>query len=158
MFTALLICVHLFSLILATRLLPELEAYINLTSLSLPPPISRGSSWPVQLVWYLSNIFGVLLFLIELVLVAFVKFFPVREAPNDRVYVGVATLLVVVVLSAFSIPFIIFFFRSLSNKKIKFHERKLEKGLVLLDSINQSNTPSNTPSSHHVELPTSSEV
>ncbi len=140
MLTALLICVHLFSLILATRLLPELEAFINQPNLSLPPPITKGSSWPVQLVWYLSNIVGVLLFLVELVLVAYVKFFPVEGTPSDRLHVGTATLAVVVVLSTLSIPFIVVFFRSLSNKKIKFHERKLEKALVLLESINQSSS------------------
>ena len=150
MLTALLICVHLFSLILATRLLPELEAFINKPNLNLPPPISKGSSWPVQLVWYLSNIVGVLLFLVELVLVAYVKFFPVDGVPEDRIHAGTATLVVVVVLSILSIPFIVIFFRSLSNKKIKFHERKLEKALVLLESINQSSIQTGGPTSSEV--------
>ena len=140
MLTALLICVHLFSLVLATRLLPELEAYINNPNLNLPQPISitKGYSWPVQLVWYLSNIVGVLLFLVELVLVAYVKFFPQADSDSRRLHVGTATLAVVVTLSAVAIPFIVIFFRSLSNKKIRFHEQKLEKALVLLESINQS--------------------
>lgn len=142
MLTALLICVHLFSLVLATRLLPELEAYINNPNLNLPQPINitKGYSWPVQLVWYLSNIVGVLLFLVELVLVAYVKFFPIEDGRSDqnRLHVGTATLAVVVTLSAVAIPFIVIFFRSLSNKKIKFHEQKLEKALVLLESMNQS--------------------
>lgn len=140
MLTALLICVHLFSLVLATRLLPELEAYINKPNLNLPQPISitKGSSWAVQLVWYLSNIVGVLLFLVELVLVAYVKFYPVGDSDPNHLHVGTATLLVVVILSAVTIPFIVIFFRSLSNKKIKFHEQKLERALVLLESMNQS--------------------
>ncbi len=139
MLTALLICVHLFSLIIATRLLPELEAFISHHSAHIPLPISiKGYSWPVQLVWYLSNIFGVILFLVELVLVAYVKFYPYNEHVADRLHVGTATLAVVIVLSAISVPFLVFLFRSLSNKKIKFHEKKLEKALVLLDGINQS--------------------
>lgn len=147
MLTALLICVHLFSLVLATRLLPELEAYINNPNLNLPQPISitKGYSWPVQLVWYLSNIVGVLLFLVELVLVAYVKFFPLGDSVSGRLHVGTATLAVVVILSVIAIPFIVLFFRSLSNKKIKFHEQKLEMALILLESINQSReVPSNT--------------
>ena len=107
MLTALLICVHLFSLIVATRLLPELEAYISKPNLNLPPPISKGSSWPVHLVWYMSNIVGVLLFLLELVLVAYVKFYPDKEAPSDRIHVGTATLVLVITLSMVSIPFIV---------------------------------------------------
>lgn len=147
MLTALLICVHLFSLILATRLLPELEAYINNPNLNVPFPITKGNSWPVQLVWYLSNIVGVFLFLLELVLVAYVKFYPYDESVSDRLHVGTATLAVVVALSALSVPFIVILFRSLSNKKIKFHEQKLEKALVLLESINQSSNVSATNTS-----------
>ena len=143
MMTALLICVHLFSLILATRLLPELEAYINNPNLNLPLPITKGNSWPVQLVWYLSNIVGVVLFLVELIFVAFVKFYP-TENGSDRVFIGVATLAVVVTLFIFSVPFIVFFFRSISKRKIRFHEQKLEKALVLLETINQSSNVSTT--------------
>ena len=146
MLTALLICVHLFSLILATRLLPDLEAYMSNPNLGLPQPIniSKGYSWPVQIVWYLSNIIGVGLFLAELVFVAYVKFYPYNETVSNRHYVGTATLLLVVTLSAVSIPFIVLFFRSLSKKKMRFHERKLEKALVLLESINQSSTNTRT--------------
>lgn len=143
MLTALLICVHLFSLILATRLLPELEAFINNPNLNLPLPISKGHSWPVQLVWYLSNIVGVLLFLVELVLVAYVKFYPEDSTMGNRLHVGTATLVVVVILTTLSVPFIAVFFRSLSNKKIKYHEQKLEKALVLLESINNQSSATN---------------
>ena len=143
MLTALLICVHLFLLVLATRILPELEAYISNPNVAFLS-VTKGHSWPVQLVWYLSNIVGVLLFLVELVLVAYVKFFPVEGIDENRLHAGTATLLVVLVLSAISLPFIVIFFRSLSNKKIKFHEQKLEKAIVLLESINQSTTPTRT--------------
>ena len=151
MLTALLICVHLFSLILATRLLPELEAYISNPNLNLPLPITKGNSWPVQLIWYLSNIVGVFLFLLELVLVAYVKFYPYDEEVSDRLHVGTATLVLVVTLSALSIPFIIIFFRSLSKKKIRFHEQKLEKALVLLETINQSSNAAAMDGSHRTE-------
>lgn len=142
--TAILICVHLFSLILATRLLPELEAYINNPNLNLPLPVTKGHSWPVQLVWYLSNIVGVVLFLVELIFVAFVKFYPTDASGSDRVFVGIATLAVVVSLFTVSVPFIVIFFRSLSKRKIRFHEQKLEKALVLLETINQSSNVSTT--------------
>ena len=157
MLTALLIFVHLFSLIIATRLLPELEAFINNPNLNVPLPITKGYSWPVQLVWYLSNIVGVVLFLVELVLVAYVKFFPYDDSVSGRLHVGTATLVVVFTLSAISFPFIVILFRSLSSKKIKFHEQKLEKAFVLLESINQSNaSSSNTNSSS--QAPQTSEI
>ena len=144
MLTALLIFVHLFSLVIATRLLPELEAFIGNPDLNVPLPITKGYYWPIQMVWYLSNIVGVLLFLVELVLVAYVKFYPYNSSLSDRLHVGTATLLVVLVLSIASLPFIIIFFRSLSRLKIEFHEQKLEKARNLLNNINQSNNLSET--------------
>lgn len=144
MLTALLIFVHLLSLIIATRLLPELEAFVSNPNLNVPQPLSKGYYWPVQLVWYLSNIVGVLLFLVELVLVAYVKFYPYDETVSNRLHVGTATLVVVVILSITSLPFIVIFFRSLSRQKIKFHEQKLEKARTLLDNINQTSNLSET--------------
>jgi len=111
------------------------------------------------MVWYLSNIIGVLLFLVELVLVAFVKFYPkvvkaTTQIPTtsnltttpktdfkDRVFVGTATLSVVFTLLVIFLPFIAIFFRSLSRHKITYQEEeKMEKehALSLLDSLNYS--------------------
>lgn len=138
MHTALLIFVHLFSLVIATRLLPELDAAVHNPHLSISLTITKGSSWPVQLVWYMSNIVGILLFLVELVLVAFVKFYPYSDVVTDRVHIGTATLLVVVVLSVISTPFIVILFRSISKRKIKHHEENLASAKELLDNLNQA--------------------
>ncbi len=137
MLTALLIFVHLLSLIIATRILPELEAFIHNPKLNVPQPITKGHYWPVQMVWYLSNIVGVMLFLVELVLVTFVKFYP-KENLSDRIFVGTATLAVVFTLLVISLPFIAVFFRSLSRQKIMYHEEKLERARTLLDTINHN--------------------
>ena len=135
MLTALLIFVHMASLLIATRLLPELEAIIKQPSLHVPSSISKGYTWPVHMVWYLSNIVGIVLFLVELVIVAYVKFYPTGE-DKTSLHVGTATLAVVVVLSVVSLPFIVIFFRSISKKKIQLHEQNLEKARVLLENMN----------------------
>ena len=135
MLTALLIFVHMASLLIATRLLPELEAIIKQPSLHVPSSISKGYTWPVHMVWYLSNIVGIVLFLVELVIVAYVKFYPAGE-DKTSLHVGTATLAVVVVLSVVSLPFIVVFFRSISKKKIQLHEQNLEKARVLLENMN----------------------
>ena len=138
MHTALLIFVHLFSLVIATRLLPELEAAIHQPHLSISLTITKGNSWPFQLVWYMSNIVGIFLFLVELILVVYVKFYPYDETVTDRVHIGTATLLVVIVLSIVSFPFIVILFRSISKRKIQHHEQRLASAKELLESINQS--------------------
>lgn len=135
MLTALLVFVHMASLLIATRLLPELEAIIKQPSLHIPSSISKGYTWPVHVVWYLSNIVGIVLFLVELVIVAYVKFYPTTE-DKTSLHVGTATLAVVVVLSVVSLPFIVVFFRSISKKKIQLHEQNLEKARVLLENMN----------------------
>ena len=135
MLTALLIFVHMASLLIATRLLPELEAIIKQPSLHIPSSINKGYTWPVHMVWYLSNIVGIVLFLVELVIVAYVKFYPTGE-DKTSLHVGTATLAVVVVLSVVFLPFIIVFFRSISKKKIQLHEQNLEKARVLLENMN----------------------
>ena len=134
MLTALLIFVHMASLLIATRLLPELEAMIKQPAIHLPTPMSKDYTWPVHVVWYLSNIVGLILFLLVLVIVAYVKFYPTVDM--TRIHVGTATLAVVVVLTAFSLPFIVVFFRSISKKKIQLHEQNLEKARVLLENMN----------------------
>ena len=133
MLTALLIFVHMASLLIATRLLPELEAIVKQPSLH--SSISKGYTLPVHVVWYLSNIVGIVLFLVELVIVAYVKFYPTTD-DKTSLHVGTATLAVVVVLSVVSLPFIVVFFRSISKKKIQLHEQNLEKARVLLENMN----------------------
>ena len=134
MLTALLIFVHMASLLIATRLLPELEAIIK-QPMHLSSSIYKGFTWPVHVVWYLSNIVGIILFLVDLVIVAYVKFYPTPEDAT-RIHVGTATLAVVVILTLVSLPFLVIFFRSLSKKKIQLHEDILEKARVLLENMN----------------------
>ena len=136
MHTAVLIFVHLFSLLVATQLLPELEATLNQPRLGLG--ITRlAKGWPVQVCWFLSNIIGIVLFLVELILVAYVKFFPVEDSSADRLHVGTGTLLVISILSLVSIPFVVMLFRSISKHKMRHHEHSLDRAKELLDTINQ---------------------
>ena len=136
--TALLIFVHLLSLIIATRLLPELEAYLSNPELSVPQPMTKDYHWPVQFVWYLSNVVGVFLFLMQLVFVAYVKFYPKNPMEKNRVHVGTATLAFVSLMLIVSLPFIVNFFRTLSKQKIKHYKEELVQAHDLVENMNQS--------------------
>ncbi len=129
MLTTLLISVHVFSLIIATRLLPELEAFIEIPNLGIPHPVASSHYWPVQLVWYLSNIVGILLFLVELVLATYIEFYPKNLALVSRVHIGNATLVVITILSVLSVPLVAIFFR----------RQKTIKTQYLLKVIHQNN-------------------
>ena len=140
--TAVLTFVHLFSLTIATRLLPELDAitlnnrpsqqYLNTTAAKL------AKSWPVHMCWVLSNVVGIVLFIIEVILVAYVKFYPGEDGTDPRqLHVGTATLVVVVVLALVAVPFLIVLFLSVSKQKLQVHQQRLEKARELFENMNQ---------------------
>ena len=135
-FTAILVFVHLFSLVIASRLLPEFEAAVVQPSFNAGRLLKLASGWPVQLCWILSNIVGILLFLLELILIAYVKFYD--DSDEDRIHVGTGTLVIVLILTLSCAPIVVYFYRVVSKQEIRFHEQRLERARELLDSINQS--------------------
>lgn len=153
MLTAILIFVHLLSLMLATCLLPELEA---ITSDAHPQlfasALTIAKGVPVQLAWFLSNILGVALFLVEVILVAFVKFYPFPGRENN-VHAGIATLVTIIILTVMSMPLAFYYVRIVSKHKIQLHERQLHQAQEMLDTINfhlaQPDATSIDESSYH---------
>lgn len=150
--TAVLTFVHLFSLMIATRLLPELDAIVCDSGCSLTQPYfstvaaKLARSWLVQMCWVLSNIVGIVLFIIEVVLVAYVKFYPGSDKANQgQLHAGTATLAVVIVLSLIAVPFIVIFFRSVSKQKLHIHEQRLEKARLLFESLKDTQNISEPP-------------
>lgn len=136
--TAILIFVHLLSLMLATCLLPELESITNDAHPQLfASALKIAKGLPVQLSWFLSNVLGIGLFLVELILVAFVKFYPAPDVVNN-VYAGVATLVTIVVLTVLSIPLAVYYVMVVSKHKIRLHENQLHVAQEMLDNINQN--------------------
>ena len=132
MINALLICVHLLSMVIAARLLPELDAIIAQPHLIMFAG-RLYSGWPVQLCWFLSNMIGMILFLVELILVAYVKFHaPLSDA---KIHSGTATLAIVVVLFIVSAPLLIIFSYSVSKKKMRMHEQRLEGARHILGTM-----------------------
>jgi hypothetical protein len=132
MINALLICVHLLSIVVAARLLPELDAIMAQPHLiTFAGHLYKG--WPVQFCWFLSNMIGTILFLVELILVAYVKFYsPLSDA---KIHSGTGTLAVVVVLLAVSAPLLIIFSYSISKKKMWMHEQRLAGARNILAAI-----------------------
>ena len=132
MINALLICVHLLSIVLAARLLPELDAIMAQPHLiTFSGHLYKG--WPVQLCWFLSNMIGTILFLVELILVAYVKFY--SPLSNAKIHSGTGTLAVVVVLLAVSVPLLIIFSYSISKKKMRMHEQRLAGARNILATL-----------------------
>lgn len=139
--TAVLIFLHLFSLMLATFILPELEAVGDLSNPALySSALKIAKSFTVQLCWILSNIVGIIFFLVEIIFVAFVKFYPAHDSSPDNLHAATATVLILVILSLCGIPVIVYQSRILSKYKIQLHEKRLSQAQQMLADINQQMT------------------
>ena len=127
---------------LAICLLPELEALGG-----TPHPVLYNyglvvaKSFSVQFCWVLSNIIGILLFLFELVLIAFIKFYPVDSDRSNNIYAAACMLVTIFVLSVVMSPMLVYYMRNLSKYKIQLHQEQLNHAQRLLEGINQQNAP-----------------
>ena len=122
---------------LATCLLPELESITNDAHPQMfASALKIAKGLPVQLSWFLSNVLGIGLFLLELILVAFVKFYPTPNLENN-VYAGVATLITIIILTVLSIPLAVYYVMVVSKHKIGLHEHQLNEAREMLQTINQ---------------------
>lgn len=138
MHSAVLVFIHLLSLMLATFLLPELEAAGtgDLASFQQHNSLDIAKSFTVQLCWILSNVVGIILLISEIILVAFVKFYPTDESPPTNIHAATGTILILLVLCILAIPLIIYQSRVVAKHKLKFHERGLGQARQMLEDIN----------------------
>ncbi|XP_063238233.1 calcium release-activated calcium channel protein 1 isoform X2 [Bacillus rossius redtenbacheri] len=110
--TTLLVAVHLLALMISTCILPNIEAVCNLHSVSLvhESPHER-LHWYIELAWAFSTLLGLLLFLAEIAVLAWVKFLD-----YSRRAAWAACIILVPVLVVF-LAFAVHFYRSLVAHK-----------------------------------------
>lgn len=112
--TTVLVAVHIFALMISTYLLPNIDAVSKLhsTKLVTESPHERMRGF-VELAWAFSTVLGLFLFLVEVAILCWVKFwdFSIRAAMA-------ATIIVIPVLIIFII-FVFHFYRSLVVHKCK---------------------------------------
>lgn len=137
-FTSILIFVHLFSLMLATYMLPELDALSAVPNVQLtrrPGNIARGLC--VKMTWFLSHVLGIILFLVQFVLLAFVKFYPINDKTEQRYRAGIAAGVVIIALSIIaSLGTLIWYYRFYVNRNVKGHAEALETADNILKQLN----------------------
>ncbi|XP_076627722.1 calcium release-activated calcium channel protein 1 [Colletes latitarsis] len=110
--TTLLVAVHMLALMISTCILPNIEAVCNLHSISLvhESPHER-LHWYIEVAWAFSTLLGLLLFLFEIAILCWVKFYDFSQ-----VAAWSACIVLIPVLIIF-LAFAIHFYRSLVAHK-----------------------------------------
>lgn len=110
--TTLLVAVHMLALMISTCILPNIEAVCNLHSISLvhESPHER-LHWYIEVAWAFSTLLGLLLFLLEIAILCWVKFYDLsKEAAWSACIVLIPVLIIF-------LAFAIHFYRSLVAHK-----------------------------------------
>ena len=134
-FTSILIFVHVLSLMLATHMLPELDALSAIPHVQLtrrPGNVAQG--FCIKMTWFLSHILGIILFLVQFVLLAFVKFY---DGTEDRYHAAIAAGVVIISLTVLvSLATLVWYYRSYVHHNVKGHVEALHVANHLLQQLN----------------------
>ncbi|XP_037717061.1 calcium release-activated calcium channel protein 1 isoform X2 [Drosophila subpulchrella] len=110
--TTLLVAVHMLALMISTCILPNIETVCNLHSISLvhESPHER-LHWYIETAWAFSTVLGLILFLLEIAILCWVKFYDL--SPPAAWSACVVLIPVMIIFLAFAIHF----YRSLVSHK-----------------------------------------
>jgi len=133
--TVLLIAVHMLALMISTCILPNVEAVANLhlqtPSTVFESPHSKMGKI-IELAWGFSTVLGILLFLVEIMIISWVKFYSTDG--NHIVAAWVATGLLIPIIFVF-IAFAAHFYLKLVGHKSEVYEHNLKELELLKDQL-----------------------
>ncbi|XP_071477126.1 calcium release-activated calcium channel protein 1-like [Diadema antillarum] len=126
--TTLLVVIHMAALLISTCILPNIEAVSNVHNVNAVKESPHNSlAFYIEMSWAFSTILGIFLFLVEIILLAWVKF----GMANFEKAAWAATAITVPVLVVL-VVFAFHFYRKLVSHKTESQTRGLEE----LESIN----------------------
>lgn len=135
--TSILIFVHMLALVMATYMLPELDALASIPReqfMRRPMNIARGVC--VKITWFLSHVLGIFLFLVEFVVLAFVKFYPFNKETRHRYQAGIAAGVVMLVLSIIAALIALIYYRfSYVHRNVHAHRETLAQAESILQKL-----------------------
>ncbi|KAI8434703.1 hypothetical protein MSG28_003230 [Choristoneura fumiferana] len=110
--TTLLVAVHMLALMISTCILPNIEAVGNLHSIALvhESPHER-LHWYIEIAWAFSTLLGLILFLVEIAILCWVKFYDLSETAAWSACVVLIPVMIVF------LAFAIHFYMSLATHK-----------------------------------------
>jgi calcium release-activated calcium channel protein 1 len=138
--TTVLVAVHIFALMISTYILPNIDAITRLHSneLVLESPHER-MRWFIELAWGLSTVLGLFLFLVEVAILCWVKFWDYSFAS------AIASTAIAVPALLIFVGFAVHFYHTLVVHKCKASDldlKELEKMRSNLDNKIKQDGPS----------------
>ncbi|CAB3220526.1 unnamed protein product [Arctia plantaginis] len=124
--TTVLVAVHIFALMISTYLLPNIDAVSKMETPGAPARMLRDSPHErmrgfIELAWAFSTVLGLFLFLVEIAILCWVKFWDYSFAAATA-----ATVIVIPVLIVF-VAFAIHFYHSLVVQKCETSHQDIEQ-------------------------------
>jgi len=136
--TVLLISVHMLALMISTCILPNVEAVSNL-HLQTPNTVLESPhhkmSFIIELAWGFSTVIGILLFLVEIMILCWVKF----SIFNHQAVAWVATGLLIPIICIF-LAFAAHFYLKLVGHKSELYEHNMKELELLKDQLDEGTT------------------
>ncbi|XP_067630546.1 calcium release-activated calcium channel protein 1 isoform X1 [Eurosta solidaginis] len=138
--TTLLVAVHMLALMISTCILPNIETVCNLHSISLvhESPHER-LHWYIETAWAFSTLLGLILFLLEIAILCWVKFYDLSQPAAWS-----ACIVLIPVMIIF-LAFAIHFYRSLVTHKYEVTVSGIRELEMLKEQMEQDHTDSH----HH---------
>lgn len=120
--TTLLVAVHMLALMISTCILPNIDTICNLDSINFvdESPHER-LHWYIEIAWGFSTLLGLLLFLAEIAIICWLKFYNINTTAAWS-----ACVILVPILFVF-LAFAIHFYRSLVAHKYEISMKELKK-------------------------------
>jgi len=148
MCTTLLVAIHMLALMISTCILPHLEAVSSMHAMSAvgESPHEKMHIY-IEMAWVFSTVVGLMLFMVEIALLCWVKFFKVSQ---ESAWASTALLVPIVCIFAL---FALHFYRKLVAHKYEITEsgiRELEKLKGQLDQPLPANGDAQYAASDHV--------
>ncbi len=145
--TTLVVAVHLLALMISTCILPNIEAVSNVHNVTAvhESPHDRMHKY-IEMAWIFSTGIGILLFLIQMAILAWVRFhgFKNSKAP-------IASTAIIIPAIAIFVAFAVHFYRQLVTHKYERHTRGLEELESMANQLDQAQLGNNIPPNliHH---------
>lgn len=142
--TTLLVAVHMLALMISTCILPNVETVCNMHSIALvnesPHEILH---WYIETAWAFSTLLGLILFLLEIAILCWVKFYDLSQAAAWSACVVLIPVLIIFM------AFAIHFYRSLVTHKYEVTVSGIRELEILKEQIEQSNMHGNNSNSNN---------